>query len=105
MSVNYSATLGYGFLIDSNECVNMPDEKYEAFVESEYYLCIDAYCDNPTIFFGLTIFNLDPGEAANVPNIRKYDHKKFTEMMDEFKLYFPNRSDYLPRDYIMSCID
>lgn len=104
MSVGYSAKLGYGFLIDSNECCSMPDEKYEQLVDSEFFTTVDSYCDNPLIFFGLIMFNLDPGEAASIPVVRQYDHDKFSQMMDEYKDLFPNRKGF-PRDYLLACVN
>lgn len=103
--MSWLVKLGYGFLIDSNECVNMSDEQYDAFVNSDFCVEVDEYCDNPKIFFGLTIYDLEPGEAVSVPNIRQYSHDKFIEMMDEFKLLFPKYSGDIPRDYILFCID
>ena len=109
MSVFRSAKLGYGFMVHADDLEQMTErgvELYEAFIDSDFTVRLDGYADYPTdYFFGLTIFSLDEGEAASVPNVRNFDREKYTQMMEEFKLYCPNRRPFLPKDYILFCVD
>ena len=109
MSVSRSVKLGYGFMVHADDLEWMQErgvELYEAFMDSDFTVCLNGYADYPTdYFFGLTIFNLDEGEAASVPNVRNIDKEKYAQMMDEFKLYCPNRKPYLPKDYVLFCVD
>ena len=108
MSVNYSAKLGYGFTVHADELEWMEErgvELYENFIDSEFTVRLNGYVDYPDYFFGLIIFSLDEGEAASVPNVRTYDREKYAKMMKQFKQYCPNRTTYLPKDYVLFCVD
>ena len=108
MSVNRSAKLGYGFMVHDDELEWMEERGmalYDSFVESDYAVRLDGYANPSPYFFGLTIFSLDEGEAAAIPNVRSYDRQKYAEMVKQFKQFCPNRTTYLPKDYILFCID
>ena len=108
MSISRSATLGYGFMVHADELEEMRKRdaaSYEDFIDSDYVIRLNGYTDVSSYFFGLAIFSLDEGEAASVPNVRTYDHEKYSEMMEQFKRYCPNRTTYLPKDYILFCVD
>ncbi len=108
MSVDRSASLGYGFIVHADELELMKERDaalYNDFVDSDYAVRLDGYASSSSYFFGLVIFSLDEGEAASVPNVRTYNHEKYFEMMEQFKRYCPNRTIYLPKDYILFCVD
>ena len=109
MSVSYSAKLGYGFMVHADDLEQMEErsvELYEDFIDNDFTVRLNGYVDYPTdYFFGLTIFSLDEGEAATVPNVRNFDHDKYIQMIEQFKQYCPNHKQYLPKDYILFCVD
>lgn len=108
MSISRSASLGYGFMVHADELELMKERDvalYDDFVDSDYVVRLNGYADVSSYFFGLVIFSLDEGEAASVPNVRTYDREKYSEMMEQFKRYCPNRTTYLPKDYILFCVD
>jgi hypothetical protein len=105
MSIAYSARVGYGFLVDLDEQHQMTDEVFEEFVDSDFAVRIDGYADTSKYFFGLTKFSLDPGEAVSIPTKREYDPVKFSNMLNEFKYFCPNRDNYVPKDYVIFSVD
>ena len=106
MAVDYSSRMGYGFIIQRKEYRKLPEEKFKQFQESDYAFVIDGWDpDNSTYFFGLIMKVADPGGYFMIPSINSYDHKKFMEMMDEYKSYFPNQESYMPHNYVLSCVD
>lgn len=106
MSVSYSSRFGYGYIVERNEYRNLSDKLRHEFQESEYALAIDGWdIDGSTYFFGLIINAADPSGYFMVPAVISYDHEQFLEMMNEFKILFPNRASYMPRQYVLSCVD
>ena len=106
MSVSYSSRLGYGYIVERHEYCNLSDELRHKFQESEYAFAIDGWnTDGSTYFFGLIINTADPSDYFMIPAVISYDHEQFIKMMDEFKALFPERESYMPRQYVLSCID
>lgn len=108
MSISYSAKLGYGFMIHQDELKEMEErdvELYEDFIDNDFTLRLDGYAETSDYFFGLIIYSLSEGEAATVPNVRKLDQSKYNRMMKQIKQYCPNRKHYLPKDYVLFCVD
>ena len=109
MSVRYSAVLGYGFMVNRNDLDEMEErgtQLLDKFQESDYALPVDAYDpDTSRYFFGIIRCRMEPGHIAQAPTNRNCDHNMVLEMIDEYKMYCPNRSNYIPSDHVMCCID
>ena len=109
MSVSRSAKLGYGFMVSSDDLEQMTErgvELYEAFMDSDFTVCLNGYTGYPiNYFFGLITLSLDEGEAASIPNEHNFDEEQYTQMIDEFKLYCPHRKSFIPKDYVLFCVD
>ena len=106
MSVSYTTRFGYGFQVSQKEVKQMTEEKLQAFQESDYALSLNGWePDTCNYFFGILQGFVDPGYMVEVPTRRNYNHEEFMEMLEEFKSYFPDRKEYVPRDYILACID
>ena len=109
MSISRSAKLGYGFMVHADDFEQMTErgvELYEAFMDSDFTVCLNGYANYPTdYFFGFIIFSLDEGEVASIPNEHNFDKEQYAQMMDEFKLYCSHRKSFIPKDYVLFCVD
>ena len=104
MSVEFSTSLGYGFIVHDNEVENLPFNKHDDFIDNDYTIRLNCWSDTSDYFFGLTSFYVEPGAAVCVPTKRTYPHDEVMNMISEFKTYFPEKEFYIPKDYILSQI-
>ena len=102
----YNTRYGYGFIIPHEDYCYFDEDKINQLQNSDFTFIIDSwYPDISTYFFGIILGYADPGEYIMIPSVPLYDHNKFTKMMQEFKTFFPGREFYVPRHYILSCVD
>lgn len=105
MSVSYSTRFGYGFVISYNEYKDLDKDKMILFQESDYALRLDGWSYTSDYFFGIEIKSVEPGQYLMIPPVTPYVHDEFMDALKEFKDIFPNRKDYIPHNYVLSCVD
>ena len=110
MSVRYSTRIGYGFYIpyeEIREVFGEDENLYNEFQENDYAMAIDAYNpDTSDYFFGIEYITLDPGDICNIPVYHNFlTSGVVSDMIDEFKKFFPNHKDMMCHDWVLSCID
>ena len=110
MSVECEAKLIYGFMVDSymaEELYDRDRELFDEFTDDDYTITLNGYVGplENLYAFGLVEGWAEPGEMYQISVTRKHNSKHFGEMMDLFKKYFPNQSNYIPHDYMCCIVD
>lgn len=100
MSYSTKVIYGYGFLISDTKIKNFSDNMYDDFLSNNYTIIIDNMTDFDC-FFGLTIKEIEEGEVYKVP-FSRFSHEEFMDMINEYKRFFPNESNYIPSEYIIN---
>lgn len=104
MSVRYTTRIGYGFVISREEFKDH-GEVWPELEDSEFYFPIDSWENFPNIFFGFVVKEVAIGEAIGFNNTFYYEADKFQEMVEQYQKICPNKDNYNPKLYILSCID
>lgn len=100
MSVDYRAIYGYGFVVTDTDLQNLRVNDYEAFIDSDYHICVDGYSDDGYHFFGLVLSEAEPGEVNILPAVDNYEHEDFIKMNSSFRRIFPVQKFHL-RHYLI----
>ena len=100
MSVDYRAIYGYGFIVTDADLQTLRANDYEAFIDSDYHICVDDYSDNGYHFFGLVLSKAEPGEVNILPAVDNYEPEDFIKMNSSFRRIFPVQKFHL-RHYLI----
>lgn len=102
MSVDYRAIYGYGFCVSDDMIIEMDEDKYDEFLNSEFTYRVDSWRDGSEYFFGLNLCSAEPGYIFALPIVDNYAHEDFVLMMKEFKKFFPDQDTMRVKHYLIN---
>lgn len=101
MSVDYSAILGYGFLITNDEAYDYRDKLEEKEEEqSDFFLWINDYSDSSYCFFGVIAYSTDHITSLD-RTTDPIDPEKWDACYSDFLEAFPEKQNEKPQFYLI----
>lgn len=94
MSVDYTAKIMYGWLIEDEAAYDYKQKCYnEGYDTSDYFHCIDAYSGGPDYIYGISVYStgyLQFIEPEMIDTEAWDDNEDWIECWHEFKQDFPD---------------